>query len=60
MNVYVPNKFTKRTWLLELLRFEWVEDAWNGPYDLSKTKFESHPIYDKNYGQISGWRLYAG
>jgi hypothetical protein len=60
VNVEVPSTHPKRSWLLELMRFEWIEDAWNGPYDLSKTTFEPHPTYDTRFGKTTGWRLYAG
>jgi hypothetical protein len=60
VNVFVPGKHARRTWLLELQRYQVVEDAWNGQYDLSKTTFESYPIHSTRFGKMEGWHLIAG
>jgi len=46
--------------LIELLKYENYNDAWNGKYKVSHTKFEPIPTYTYRFGKLEGWKIYAG
>jgi hypothetical protein len=37
----------RKKFVLDLLRYNWKEDAWNGPYLVSATTFKSIPLFSK-------------
>lgn len=53
------SKYRKK-FMLDLLRYNWKEDAWNGPYSVGATTFKSIPLFSKEYGKKKGWSLHAG
>jgi hypothetical protein len=41
------NSKNRKKFVLDLLRYNWKEDAWNGPYDVGTTTFKSIPLFSK-------------
>lgn len=35
----------------EMMRYKWRKDAWNGPYDLSRTTFWSRTLWSYAFGK---------